>query len=350
MNTRHLTIATLILLTSCNVKDNKEKLRVTPVSFPKTVNIDYQELPTDYLMGLPQNMTLTEKYIILLDRLHGQKHSLHALDRDSGKLEFEFLTKGNGPCEISLISFDNFLQPDSQKIQYYDMNHKQFLYFDINSRTIDCRSTLRLWNKDKIWPIAFFDMGTYYMGAGRIAEKGEWSKSRIVTFNKSFDPIGFHEEEPVLSYNDEENKKLIEHMFYMYFCKIRPDKKRMVFASFLTGIMEIYNLESAPDSIRIIKRMLLTPLMKEEDNIHGFEDAYVTDKYIYAPHSGKTRKELNLAQNIKVFDWNGEPIIEMNVGIGIRCFAVDEKRRKIYAVALPEDKEYILITMDLPEI
>ncbi|MDR1860174.1 MAG: TolB-like 6-bladed beta-propeller domain-containing protein [Bacteroidales bacterium] len=349
MNTRHLTIATLILLISCNVKDNKEKLRVTPVSFPKTVNIEYQEFPTNYLVGYPQNLVLTEKHLIIMDK-HGQKYCFHALDRDSGKLEFEFMTKGNGPCEISEVSTNNFLQSDSQKIQYYDFNHKQFLYFDINSRTIDCRSTLRVSNKYGIWPIAFFDMGTYYMGAGRIGVNGKLSKYSLVTFNKLLDFIGFHEEEPVLSYNEEENKKLIEYMFNHFFCKISPDKKRMVFASYLTGIMEIYNLESAPDSIRIIKRILLTPLMKEEVNIHGFEDAYVTDKYIYTPHSGKTRKELNLAQNIKVFDWNGEPIIEMNVGIGIRCLAVDEERRKIYAAALPEDDEFFLITMDLPEI
>lgn len=89
-------------------------------------------------------------------------------------------------------------------------------------------------------------------------------------------------------------------------------------------------------------------MKNKDENIWGFEDIYVTDNYIYTLHNGKTTEENPyFSKSIKVFDWLGNPIIEYNVGVDMRCLAVDEIEKKIYAVAYEEEKDFFLISVNL---
>jgi hypothetical protein len=113
--------------------------------------------------------------------------------------------------------------------------------------------------------------------------------------------------------------------------------------------MEIFNIEELPERIHKVKSLLLTKPMKNgKENIYGFEDVYVTDKYIYALHNGKTAKENPyLSQSIKVFDWEGNPVVKYNLGIDMRCLAVDEDKNIIYAVAYNDEDGFFLIRTDV---
>jgi hypothetical protein len=199
-----------------------------------------------------------------------------------------------------------------------------------------------------VWCTNFHDIGNYFLGTGM---NGDFKKSRFILFDKKMDITGIYDNYPVFSNNDNENEALNKEIFNISWYRISPNRKRMVFASYNSGLMEIFNLESLPDSIPKIKSLLLTPITNGSEIIWGFEDIYASDKYIYTLHNGKTISENTLfAKTVKIFNWDGEPVAELRAGINMRCLAVDEKCRKIYAVAIEEDSEFFLITMDMPEI
>lgn len=186
------------------------------------------------------------------------------------------------------------------------------------------------------------DLENCYLATGM---NGLLNDFRFVVFDKSFELISKFENYPLLDDNREKNKKLNEEIFNIYFLKTSPDKKHLLFASYKIGLMEIFNIEELPERINKVKSLLLTkPMKNEQGNIYGFEDVYVTDKYIYALHNGKTAEENPyLSQSIKVFDWEGNPVVKYNLGIDMRCLAVDEDKNIIYAVAYNDEDGFFLI-------
>lgn len=80
-----------------------------------------------------------------------------------------------------------------------------------------------------------------------------------------------------------------------------------------------------------------------------FTDLAVTNNHVYALYSGRTFKEHQLSyresEYLFVYDWNGEKIKSYHLDIPISCFCIDEKEKKIYAIANLPDPTLVTFTL-----
>jgi hypothetical protein len=289
-------------------------------------------------------MLLSDNYLIIQDD-RGHDFYYHSIHRISGELDLEFGKKGNGPGELLYASGNPLFNCLKNELQVFDSNGKRFCYYKLDENVANCMNVVDISKKNNLFLLELLDLDTCYLATGM---NGVLDDFRFVVFDKSFEPIHTFEKYPVLDYNREENQKINEELFNIYFLKTSPDKKHLLFASYRIGLMEIFSLEALPENIHKVRSLLLTKPMKyQKENIFGFEDVYVTNKYIYALHNGKTAKENPyLSQSIKIFDWQGNPVVEYNTGIDMRCLAVDEDRGIIYAVAYNDDDGFFLIQVE----
>lgn len=80
----------------------------------------------------------------------------------------------------------------------------------------------------------------------------------------------------------------------------------------------------------------------------GFEDIFVTDKYIYALYNGKNSVENEyFAKDIFVFNWDGTPKIKLLSDLYLKCLCVDEKTKEIFAVGYDQERSFFLVKTQL---
>jgi hypothetical protein len=333
----------VLFLNSCKKESSKiEKIQLSDVQHTHQVNISYEELYTDYLLSYPECILLTDSFLIIQDD-RAQTAFYHAIDRISGLLAFEFGQKGNGPGELLLTTLSPFYDKFKNGIQIFDRNRKSICYYDLNEHKIICKSILDdISQKHNLFLSQLFDLDEFYLAAG---SNGVLDNSRFVIFDKSFELKNVFNEYPILDNNRKVNEELKEKLLNIHFLKISPNKKKAVFASYEIGLLEIFNIDELPNKMPKTKSLLLTkPVKYKDETLFGFEDVFVTDNFIYALHNGKTAEDNPYySKSIKVFDWDGNPIVEYKTGVDMRCLAIDEVKKIIYAVAYTDEKGFFLI-------
>ncbi len=152
---------------------------------------------------------------------------------------------------------------------------------------------------------------------------------------------------PVLPDNHGEE---ITRMFFLSqsIWDISPDGQKMVQATTLGSILQIFDLKTAAIKSSAI-RYFHKPIFAEQkgqiemlpETIFGFSCIQATDRYIYATLHGVANPTV-FPDSIYVFDWNGNLIKKLSTDQQICCFCVDEQNCKIYAMVMNEAGEQIL--------
>ena len=133
---------------------------------------------------------------------------------------------------------------------------------------------------------------------------------------------------------------------------IRPDGRYLASASSLGGILEIFDLNTME---RVVLKHFYEPIFEQKGHVFrpvpetvvGFTYLAATGKYLYATLHGKSNPT-SMPMSICKFDWKGNPIARYDCGkYPIYSFTVTEDDRTIYAVALGEEGEQILLTIKL---
>jgi hypothetical protein len=333
----------LSLLVACSKNPKIDKISVTDVVFENSITADYEEIKTDFLLSYPKAMLLSDSNLIILDN-KGYDSFFHVLNRTSGKWKTDLGRRGIGPQDLLYTTENPVINKSKNAIQVFDSNGKRFCTYSITGDTADCTNLAPVFAKNNLFVRDFLDMDNYYL-----ASIGLLKNERFAVFEKSLKMIHQLEKYPVLDENVKKDEKLRNELYETYFLKSSPDKQHLLFASYKIGLMEIFDLAQMPEKIKKVKSLLLTkPMKNEQENIYGFEDVYVTDRYIYVLHNGQTAEENPyLSKCIKVFDWEGNPIIACHTTIDLRSLAVDETQKTIYAVAYDKEEGFILIQIKM---
>lgn len=327
---------------------NNIRIEVSDVVFEKEEKVAFKKIETDFLFSYPVSLLLTDSLLIVQDE-RGHSFFFHALHRKSWDLQSEFATKGNAPGELLYPSYSPHIKDNT--LQVFDYNMRCINFYEIEGSKVlfkNMRSFTRQ-IKNNAFIRQCIDIGDKYIATG---DNGFFDQNQIALFDSSFNQPKTFERDLVLSSNKNENTKLKRELYNIYFLKTNPSMSFMVLASYKIGVLEIFDLEKDPDNVRKINSLILTPPLDQENNtIYGFEDVFVTDNYIYALHNGKSAKENPLlAKNIKVFDKSGDPVVQYNVGVDMRCLAVDEKQNIIYAIAYTEEEGFFLIEINITRL
>lgn len=340
-------ILPIILLSvfSCKKRlENKQKLEPLNIEFVNQKNVSYQEIDTDFLLSYPKSLLLTDSSFIIQDD-KGHRFYYHVINRKSGLLDFEFAAKGNAPDEILSTSINPVIDRKNNEIIFFDRDKRSLNYYSITKHSMVSKNVHYEVSLHNLWAHEFFDLGEYYLSLGM---NGGFEGNRFAIFNDSLQLVEMFQEYPTLSYDEDKNKELKEMLFNIYFFRISPDMKNAVFASYKMGLIEIFSLESLPKNLNKVKSLLITNPIEGDEIIWGFEDVCATNDFIYLLHNGQTSDENPYySKSIKVFDWNGNPIIEYKTDVNLRCIAIDENEKTIYAIAFMDgDKGFFLMKID----
>jgi hypothetical protein len=321
------------------------KIQPSTLKFEKQKEISYTPVSTDFLFSYPVSLVITEDELIVQDE-RGHDYFFHVLDRSTWKLISEFAKKGNGPGEILYPSYSPYIHDN--EFQIYDYHSNKLYYFTKNN---DSYSFSRHKNieRDVVGNNSFIrqciDVNNFHITMG---ENGIYMDKQITLLDEDIKVKERFLDYLILDDNKKVNDFLRKEMSNIYFLKISPDGSYMVFASYKMGIMDIFSLEKVPESVERIKTLLLTqPMTESNENIYGFEDVFVTDKYIYTLHNGMSANEnALLTKSVKVFDKYGYPIVQYHVNMDMRCIAVDEKSKKAFAISYQEEDGFGLIELN----
>lgn len=133
---------------------------------------------------------------------------------------------------------------------------------------------------------------------------------------------------------------------------VRPDGRYLAAGSALGGILEVFDLESKE---RVVLKHFYEPVFKQNghvffptpETIGGFAYLAATDKYLYATLHGKANPT-SMPTSICQFDWEGNPVARYDCGdYPIYSFTVTQDGRTVYAIAIGEEGEHILLKVEL---
>ncbi|MDL2291703.1 TolB-like 6-bladed beta-propeller domain-containing protein [Bacteroides sp. OttesenSCG-928-F21] len=325
--------------------NSSDRMEVSNVKFDLQKEISYKIIETDFLFSYPVSLSLTENELIVQDE-KGHDNFFHVLNRNSGTLVSEFGKRGNGPGEILYPTYSPLIHKD--EFQVYDYNKNMIFYYKkennlfvfshikkVEKKEIDSRSFIR----------QSLGIDNLYVTMG---ENGIYQDNQIVILDEESKVLGKFVDYPILTNDNKKEEHARKERFNIFFLEVSPDMSYIVIGSYKMGIMDILSLEKIPDNVNRINCLLLTPLYTQEnENIYGFEDIYLTNNYIYTLHNGMSAEENPLfAKSIKVFDKYGNPIIQYNTNLDMRCIAVDEKHKKAFAISYREGEEFFLVELN----
>jgi hypothetical protein len=89
-----------------------------------------------------------------------------------------------------------------------------------------------------------------------------------------------------------------------------------------------------------------------KESRHGYSGLTASDNFIYALFSGRQLKEKNYSYGniIRVMSWDGTNRFELQSDMDLRRISVSPDDRKIYAIAIDEADNPMVVVFDIKEI
>lgn len=152
----------------------------------------------------------------------------------------------------------------------------------------------------------------------------------------------------LLSYQKDTNigSSLINKMSYESFIKLKPDKKKLLLACRYADQFELLDLASgkykkvrgpigfSPQLAPYKNNSGVTVATPDQETLYGFQKGHVTDKFFYLLFSGYHVKSPHrfYGNKIFVYDWEGNPVKEINLKNDIVDFSVTSDDKILYTL------------------
>ncbi len=335
----------LVILFGCD-KSKEPSVEITNMMWDVVDSIEFESFDEDLFVPYPVSMFVTDSLIVIQD-YQGGKAFFYALDRFKGVPIRTFANKGRGNEEVLSTSINYLLSDANDTVWVYDDTRKRLMEFNIKGRDVvlnDKQSIMDLekyskgWIKDvyNIKDDIFFSMGC----------SGIFDNNRFL-ISKGEQNFACVENPNMDKYLSEKDK--LSDLFYgpSYF-KVNKKNEKAAFGTYKGGLFQIFDLSKLPQKIVTDTTLLLcVPFEGTYDQREirfGFEDIFVTDKYIYTLYNGKNSVENNyFAKDILIFNWDGTPKIKLLSDIYLKCLCVDEKTKEIFAVGFNQERSFFLV-------
>lgn len=235
----------------------------------------------------------------------------------------------------------------------YDPNYKKTIEYHVrDTHFYECRLPFRdtILRNNFVQDVIKTDSFRIYMGTGGSFSTGK----RFLIYDNANHFVKETGNYPTI---DIPCGELAEICQYGEEIHVKPDKSKFVVASYIGGILEIFDLQHLPDSIpRVMEKIYYRPIYEKdksgmintsEKTIYGFETIYVTDNAIYALLFDYHNPELIFPNKIIVYDWNGKWITGYALDCMLHSLCVDEKNNLIYGMAFSENESFHLVYFKL---
>ena len=322
----------LFFLGSCT--DNNKR-----ITFDNMQQIECVSIPYSDILGISMQLLLKDS-LLLINDFYGDS-LIHILDIKNNYKHKKLVAKGNGPNEfISPIAIymtnDNLYLYERQTFRLFSMPIDMLLYENKeikNKFKTDARTMMLFPLSDSMFVSSTSDgtkpFNIYNSNGEKMREFGEY-------------PAYWHKEV------DLPNR--VRAFYHQTFFEKHPSQK--MFVAYSGHVLGIYKYESIYQDPILRKEILLSnynykfidngtllTAERDDDVERGILTVACSANYIYMVYNpNKKGGEDMLSHQIKIIDWNGNPIKQLNINKQATCLVIDEIEEKGYIIANdPED-------------
>ena len=310
----------------------KENLTCYPIDYPDLLGITMQLLKSDSML--------------LLNDFRGDS-LIHVFNVANGRLLTKLFPVGNGPGE--------FISPLAIHIN----NNRLYVYYRQTATLYSMPLSSLLYKNKKITKhfqasgetqLLFPLSDSLFIASGLFPE-------RYQLFNYWGEKVSEFGEYPAYWSREKAYPYQAKAMFHQTSFEKHPTDN--LFLTYSNHTIEIYDYGKDNNYHPIlIKSILLGEynysyiddgniLMAEKgsDIERGIMSIACTSGYIYIVYNPNKTATDNYGSQIRIINWKGEPIKELNFDKGIKCLTVDEREEKAYLVV--EDPDDSLMYFDM---
>ena len=293
---------------------------------------------TDALIGQPAGLCCTDTRLLILDRY--ENYTLTIIDTKNYKSIGRELPIGGGPGEVTWPLFVT-ISTNGKRLFVFRRNSFIFNTYDFSDDKLSFIDNVHI----KKSPAHAVPIENGFVGIGMMFENGRYG-----IYNNQGDLI----QETGVYPNYGKSKDHISRYFIDqgYLCS-HPNGTHFALGTSNSDNVEFFSCKNG--EIQLLKRygkgivnaeMDNNILKIEESNITGYKGTYTSEKYCYMLYSGKpygdNPNQSLWAENIFVFDWNGNFVKSYRLDNEIRYFCVDESNNVIYGVVRLEGEYAIM--------
>ena len=347
-----------LIISSCATDDESYGLDDPTQKFNDTYKLisEKAEIDESYITG-PTQILVVDSLLIVNDHFEdqGETYFFGLFDKKSGELYRRFGREGRGPDEFLDNSFlfhtstesGNVIANNRRLFSITEISLEKVLE-DSGTFTVDQVDGLnnRYSMVSKISDNLFFGTGTFENGRFALSDtSGTLINTSInYPFEDEFDDISTRD----------------LGMAYQSSFSFHPTEPLVAVAIFTAANLDILRVEN--DNIQEISQVHSYPpkfenqssetqisVMFDAENRMGYWDIDVTEEYIYTLYSGRERTDPNQSTGNKVFvfDWEGNPIKQLNLDVEVSRIAVDQNNETLYAVANDDNNEALIVSFSL---
>ena len=340
-------LAVSMFFTCCGVKNEKSGFKKP--AFPVKETAEFTVI-TDELIGINavSDLLCGDNWICVYAYDAENQCNMHLFDK-SGKKLFSVLRTGRGPNEV-LFPLTTSFDIESATLDIFDATASKNITVHMDSLLAsDGKSGISSINeldsypeKLKIWPGHRLE--------GRAVKKE--GHKRLTLLNDFGDTLSTYDSFPEI-----ENKDILPRLytFHSWF-ELSPDFTKLATASCGGEILETFSLSEKISNIStgyfIEPDVNLEegsfPYAFNERTVFGFSDLFVDNSLIYTAHDGKTlakSKDIDkrsLFSRIAIYDWNCNPVKEIQTDYRIERICVESDSDKMFAVVKDNDSKTYL--------
>lgn len=249
----------------------------------------------------------------------------------------EVVDVGSGPEELIMC---NSMQIVNDKVYLSDIQQNKFVIHDIPT----------LMTEDKPKADTSFNVrnvimqNPLWLSENRFVANDLRGENQVLTF---FDRDGGIEDikTPFPFYKDEPEDPFLQKRMFESRLTVNPSYEKIYATYISTDLIDIYdvkgNLERrlhGPAQTFPLMKIVNTPMGRtvspEKDNQMAYLSPIATDDKLWVLYYGKSREPNKpfLADQLLVFSYDGDPMVQYSLDTPIFNFCVDETKRRIYGI------------------
>lgn len=305
--------------------------------FPEVENIKFIDL-FEYKEGNPRSLQLIDSTLIIFNSTKKIESFLYNYDLKDNTLSKGYLKKGRGPDEAIGACCSGIVDG---KLWVYDVTLKKIFMLD---KTIALKNTDKLFKsypvQGSFYQIALIDTNSIFV-CGKFDSR--YKVQKLDFGERLLDEFGEFQYIPPKMPLD-----ALKDAYHSFFY-IKPSGEKMALSYLYTDVIEIYNTKKPSKNIavqgpsiidldfKVAKRKEYNYMKKDKNIKKTFLAGAVTDDYIYLAYSGLSYAEkdkMNYCRSIFVYDWEGNPVKQINLDRPIQCLAVSKDNKTIYSLAV----------------
>lgn len=332
---------TLYLFISCNRFPETEVVHVNEIK-----NLLGTEILKNKISG--NSIFIVDTLILMnLPKTHDSIYRVYGVK--SNQYLGSLVKKGQGMQEFSAIMFSGQYEKSNNGIKIWltDFNTMEMVLINVtnslkaNETIVEKRVSIV--NKSIMeMMFLFYINNEKVIGYHNVVEKGQAWDKRLFIFNPFNSKVEFKSVPPIHMAKD--MNSTFRNVAYSGMATIKPNRERIVDMRSYQPIVNIFDSQGNHINSLILKEdfesYFDTEMLAKRKFTNYNSWLNVSDNYIYVSIkdelvSAKKKKKNTI---IRVFDWDGNSVSNLNIPANIRSFAVDEKNRNIYGLDVHNQK------------